>query len=55
LIAALRHWQDVVRETEIDGVSIQQIPFNLELHFIVEPPLTHAEIDELCQRLARNR
>lgn len=55
VIAALRHWQQVVRETDVDGVSVQQIPFNLELHFIVDAPLSHAEIDDLCQRLMRRR
>lgn len=51
LTGALSHWQDVVPETEVDGELMQQIPFNLELHFLLEPPLPRADVFKLLQRL----
>lgn len=51
LHAALLHWIDSVPERELDGVTIQEIPFNLELYFLLEPPLSHEESRDLGQRL----
>lgn len=51
ILAALEHWQDSVRETDHDGVVTQDIPFNLELTFLLEPPLSRAAIHELWKRL----
>lgn len=51
ITGALNHWQDEVRETEVDGELVQQIPFNLELHFFIEPPLPRKAVFELSQRL----
>jgi hypothetical protein len=55
LHAALMHWIDMVPERELDGMTIQEIPFNLELYFLLEPPLSHAESRDLCQRLLAAR
>lgn len=52
ITAALAHWREaVIRETSVNGELVQQIPFNLELHFVFEPPLTREELLQLCQRL----
>ncbi len=51
VLAALRHWQAITREREVDGAVIQDIPQNLQLHFLADPPLSHAETNELCERL----
>lgn len=55
LHAALLHWTDSVPERELEGVTLQEIPFNLELYFLLEPPLSHDESRDLCQRLLAAR
>jgi hypothetical protein len=55
LHAALLHWIDSVPERESEGVTIQEIPFNLELYFLLESPLSHEESRDLCQRLLAAR
>lgn len=55
LHAALLHWIDSVPQRELDGVTIQEIPFNLELYFLLETPLWHDESRNLCQRLLAAR
>jgi hypothetical protein len=55
LHAALLHWLDSVPQRELDGITIQEIPFNLELYFLLEPPLSHEEIHDLGKRLLAAR
>lgn len=55
LHAALLHWIDSIPECESEGITIQEIPFNLELYFLLESPLSYEEIRELCQRLLAAR
>jgi hypothetical protein len=54
VLASLRHWQEITRQAELGETLLQYIPANLQLHCMEHGPLSHAEIDELCEQLNCN-